>query len=78
MRGSHPDMCIHYIYTQKNVRPIRQPQRRMNQVLKDIVKDELQKLINANFIYPIFDSKWSHPLSLYPRKKGNGGSMWIS
>lgn len=50
MRGIHPDTCIHHIYTQENVRPIRQPQQRMNPVLKDIMKDELQKLVNANFI----------------------------
>ena len=50
MRGIHPDMRIHHIYNQENVRPIRQPQRRMNPVLKDIVRDELQKLLNANFI----------------------------
>ena len=27
IRGIHPDTCIHLIYTQGNVRPIRQPQR---------------------------------------------------
>jgi hypothetical protein len=44
---------MHHIYTQENAKPIRQPQWRMNPALKDIVKDELQKLLNVNFIYPI-------------------------
>ena len=42
----------------------------MNLVLKDIVKDELQKLINSNFIYPISDSKWVSPLVIVPKKNG--------
>lgn len=42
----------------------------MNHVLKDIVKDELQKLLNANFIYPISDSKWVSPLVIVPKKNG--------
>ena len=70
MRGIHPDTCIHHIYTQENVRPIKQPQRQMNHVLKDIVKDELQKLLNANFIYPISDNKWVSPLVIVPKKNG--------
>ena len=41
MKGIHPDTCIHHIYRQENIRPVRQPQRRMNPTLKDIVKDEL-------------------------------------
>ena len=70
MKGIHPDTCIHHIYTQENVRPIIQPQRQMNLVLKDIVKDELQKLLNANFIYPISNSKWVSPLVIVPKKNG--------
>jgi hypothetical protein len=42
----------------------------MNPALKDIVKEELQKLLNANFIYPIFDRKWVSPLVIVPKKNG--------
>ena len=51
-----------------NISPIRQPQRRMNPTLKDIVKLELQKLLTASFIYPISDSKWVSPLVVVPKK----------
>ena len=68
MCGIHPHTCIHHIYTQENARSIRQPQRRMNLVLNDIVKDELQKLLNANFIYSIFYSKWVSPLVIVTKK----------
>ena len=30
--------------------------------MKDIVKEELQKIINDGFIYPILDSKWVSPI----------------
>jgi hypothetical protein len=38
--------------------------------LKDIVKEELQKLLHVNFIYPISDSKWVSPLVIVPKKNG--------
>ena len=40
----------------------------MNPTLKDIVKQELQKLLNVGFIYPISDSKWVSPLVVVPKK----------
>ena len=41
MKGIHPDTCIHHIYMDASISLIRQPQRRMNPALKDIVKEEL-------------------------------------
>ena len=58
MKGISPKTCIHHIYIEENCKPIRQPQRRMNPNLREIVKEELQKLLNANLIYPILDSQW--------------------
>ena len=46
----------------------------MNPALKDIVKEELQKLLNVNFIYPISDSRWVSPLVVVPKKNGK---WWI-
>ena len=39
--------------------------------LKEIFKEQLQKLLDAEFIYPIFDSEWVSPLFLDPKKNGN-------
>ena len=69
-----PNTCTHRIYMEENVRPIRQPQRRMNPMLKEIVKDELQKLLKVDFIYPISDSQWVSPLVVVPKKNGK---WWI-
>ena len=51
-----------------NIPPVRQPQRRMNPTLKDIVKEELQNILTASFIYPIFERKWVSPLVLVLNK----------
>ena len=42
----------------------------MNPSLKDIVEEELQKLLDAELIYPISDSEWVSPLVLVPKKNG--------
>lgn len=42
----------------------------MNPALKEVVKEELQKLLNANFIYLISDSQWMYPLVIVPKKNG--------
>ena len=40
----------------------------MNPSLKEVVKEELQKLLTVGFIYPISDSKWVSPLVVVPKK----------
>eukprot|EP00253_Pinus_taeda_P017564 PITA_17564 len=50
MKGIDPQLCTHHICIEKDARPIRQPQRRLNPHLKDVVKVELQKLLDVNFI----------------------------
>ena len=70
MRGIHPDTCIHHAYTQENIQSVRQPQKRMNPSLKYIVKDELQKLLDLDFIYLVSDSKWASPLVVVPKMGG--------
>jgi len=42
----------------------------MNPALNDIVKEELQKLLDAGFIYPISNSEWISPLVVVPKKNG--------
>ena len=70
MVGIHLETCTHHIYIEENVRPIRQPQSRMNPMLKEIVNIELEKLLKVGFIYPISDSRWVSPLVVVPKKNG--------
>eukprot|EP00253_Pinus_taeda_P018125 PITA_18125 len=70
MKGISPELCTHRIYIKEGSHPVCQPQRRMNPNLREIVKEELQKLLNAGFIYPISDSEWVSPLVIVPKKNG--------
>lgn len=69
MRGIHPSICTHCIYT-KNAKPVRQGQRRINIVLRDYVKQEIEKLLKVGFTYPISNSQWVSPLVIVPKKNG--------
>ena len=47
-----------------------QAQGRMNPNLRNIVKEEIHKLLEAGFIYPILDSEWVSSLVIVPKKNG--------
>jgi hypothetical protein len=70
MKGISYELCTHHIYIKEECRPIFQPERRMNPNLKEIVKEEFQKLLNDDFIYPISDNEWISPLVIVPKKNG--------
>lgn len=70
MNGVYPSVCTHHVYIKEGCKPVRKPQRRMNPALKDIVKEELQELLDVGFTYPILDSEWVSPLALVPKKNG--------
>ena len=42
----------------------------MNPNIRDIVKEDIQKLLEEGFIYPISDSEWVSPLVIVPKKNG--------
>jgi len=69
MKGIPLEICTHHRYTE-DIKHVRQPQRRLNPALKDIVKTEIEKLLQVGFIYPISDSQWVSPLVIVPKKNG--------
>ncbi|XP_019055515.1 PREDICTED: uncharacterized protein LOC109115707 [Nelumbo nucifera] len=54
-------------------KPTVQPQRRLNPNMKDVVKAEVIKLLDADIIYPILDSSWVSSVQVVPKK----GSMIV-
>lgn len=38
--------------------------------MKEVVKNEVLKLLDAGIIYPIADSKWVSPTQVVPKKSG--------
>ena len=61
---------MHHIYMEDNTKPTREMQRRLNPTLKEVVKNEVMKLLEAGIIYPISDSKWVSPTQVVPKKSG--------
>jgi len=49
-------------------KPVAQSQRRLNAAMKEVVKKEVQKLLEAGMIYPISDSTWVSPMQMVPKK----------
>ena len=68
--GISPSTCMHRILLEDGAKPVRQPQRRLNPVILDVVKKEVTKLLQAGIIYPISDSQWVSPVQVVPKKTG--------
>jgi len=45
-------------------------QRRLTPYMKEVVKNEVIKLLDNGIIYPISDSKWVSPTQVVPKKSG--------
>lgn len=48
----------------------REHQKRVNHILSDVVKKEVQKLLEVGIIYPIFDNNWVSLIHVGPKKGG--------
>ncbi|CAM8906176.1 unnamed protein product [Rhodiola kirilowii] len=47
---------MHRILLEDGAKPSREPQRRLNPIMMEVVRKEIQKLLDADVIYPISDS----------------------
>ena len=56
LKEINPLICTHHIYLEENAKPVRQPQRRLNLFMQNVVRNEVLNLLYAGIIYPISDS----------------------
>ncbi|XP_023638462.1 uncharacterized protein LOC111830511 [Capsella rubella] len=70
IKGISPSLCMHRINLENESYSSIEPQRRLNPNLKEVVKKEILKLLNAGVIYPISDSTWVSPVHCVPKKGG--------
>ncbi|CAM8972571.1 unnamed protein product [Rhodiola kirilowii] len=70
LRGVSPAVCMHRILLEDGAKPSREPQRRLNPIMMEIVQKEIQKLLDADVMYPISDSQWVSPVHVVPKKSG--------
>ncbi|GJZ69240.1 reverse transcriptase domain-containing protein [Tanacetum coccineum] len=55
---------------EEDYEPAVQHQRRVNLKIHDVIKKEVEKLLDAGLIYPISDSPWVSPVHCVPKKGG--------
>ena len=70
MKRINPSICMHKILMEENAKTSIEYQRRLNPVMKEVVKKEVLKWINAEFIYAILDNPWVSPVHVVPKKGG--------
>ncbi|KAL4313088.1 hypothetical protein GQ457_01G000070 [Hibiscus cannabinus] len=70
IKGISPTICMHKILLEDNHKPTVDAQRRLNQAMKDVVRKEILKWLDAGIIYPISDSEWVSPVQCVPKKGG--------
>nr|GEV69827.1 reverse transcriptase domain-containing protein [Tanacetum cinerariifolium] len=68
IRGIDLEFCSHKILLEDDFSPKVQSQRRVNPKIHNVIKKEVEKLLDAGLIYPISDSLWVSPVHCVPKK----------
>ncbi|XP_070002323.1 uncharacterized protein [Nicotiana sylvestris] len=58
IKSISPAFCMHKILLEDGHKPSREHQRRLNPNMKEVVKKEVSKWLDAEIIFPISDSNW--------------------
>ena len=70
LKGISSSICMHKILLEDNVKTSIEHQRRLNPIMKEVVRKEVLTWLNAGFIYAIADSPWVSSVHLVPKKGG--------
>ena len=62
LKGISPTLCTHRIPINPDSTPSREPQRRLNNAMREVVKKEDLKLLHTGIIYPVLNSEWVSPV----------------
>nr|GEX71841.1 reverse transcriptase domain-containing protein [Tanacetum cinerariifolium] len=70
IQGINPEFCTHKILMEEDYKPAIQHQRRVNPKIHDVIKKEVEKLLDTGLIYPLSDSPWVSPVHCVLKKCG--------
>jgi hypothetical protein len=70
LKGISPAFCTHRIRLEEQCKLVIEHQRRLSHGMRDVVKKEVIKLLNAGIIYPVPLSEWVSPVHCVPKKGG--------
>ena len=63
-----PALCTHLSLIDLDSTPSREPQHRLNNAMREVVKKEVLKLLHARIIYLVPHSEWVSPVQIMPKK----------
>ncbi|GJU81929.1 reverse transcriptase domain-containing protein [Tanacetum coccineum] len=69
-KGDSPNFVTQQNFMKRTRTISVQSQRRVNPKIHDVIKKEVEKLLDAGLIYPISDSPWVSPVHCVPKKGG--------
>ena len=70
LKGINPTICTHHVYLEEESKAVKQPQRRLNPHMQEVVCIEVLKLLQAGSICPISDRTWVSQTQVVPKKSG--------
>jgi hypothetical protein len=70
LKGTSPTLCTHRIPIDPGYPPSREPQHRLNNARREVIKKEVLKLLHVGIIYPMTYSEWVSPVQVVPKKGG--------
>jgi hypothetical protein len=68
LKGISPTICQHAINMEPDPKPVVEHQHRLIPKMKEVVRNEVLKLLDAGIIYLIADSRWVSPVHCVPKK----------
>ena len=70
IKGISPSICMHKIMLEDCHNNSVDHQRRLNPIMKEVVKKKIIKWLDAGIIYPISDNSWVSPVQCVLKKGG--------
>nr|CAN82186.1 hypothetical protein VITISV_031111 [Vitis vinifera] len=70
MKGIHPSITFHRLNVLQTARPIRQKVRRFHPNIQEIIRNEVDKLLEAGFIREVDYPDWLANVVVVPKKEG--------
>nr|GEY42929.1 reverse transcriptase domain-containing protein, chloroplastic [Tanacetum cinerariifolium] len=67
IQGINPEFYTYKILMEEDYKPTVQHQRRVNPKIHDVIKKEVEKILDAGLIYPISDSPWVSLIHCVPK-----------
>ena len=70
LKGISPTIATHRIFMEEGANPVADFQRKLKPEMKEVVRKEVIRLLDAGIIYSVKESDWVSPVHCVPKKGG--------